>query len=125
MKYFLCFFCLLIFSCEGRKKNVHAENALDAGREFIDGCLKGDFDHAAFYMKTDPADQAQLENLKQAYFKLSESEKIQLGQASMIILQDSSINDTAHYIQYSNSYDTTKHVVYVSLNKDAWQVHFP
>ncbi len=125
MKFIWSLVFLLFLSCTSREKNPHAENALDAGREFIDGCLKGNFEHAAFYLKNDPADQARLKELKDHYFTLSESARTQLDQASIIILEDSTINDTAHYIQYSNSYDTTKQVILVSLNKDAWQVHFP
>jgi len=98
---------------------------LDAGREFIDGCLKGDFSQAAFYMKTDERNKAALDVLKKKYYSLSEAERTQLGQASIIILQDSTVNDTLHFLQFRNSYDTTQKIIFVSLNQDAWQVSQP
>lgn len=125
MKYLLIFIACLVCSCDNSPTYSHAENALDAGREFIDGCLKGDFRQAAFYMKTDEADKAALEVLKKKYYSFSEAERTQLGQASIIILQDSTVNDTLHFLQFRNSYDTTQKIIFVSLNQDAWQVSQP
>lgn len=121
---FLIIVCFFV-SCDSGPTYTHAENALDAGREFIDGCLKGDFRQAAFYMKTDGADKAALEVLQKKYYTYSEAERTQLGQASIIILMDSTVNDTMHFIQFKNSYDTTQKIIFVSLNKDAWQVSQP
>lgn len=125
MKNAFIFIACLFFSCDTGPTYAHAENALDAGREFIDGCLKGDFRQAAFYMKTDEADKAALEILKKKYYTYSEAERTQLGQASIIILLDTTVNDTMHLIQFRNSYDTTQKIIFVSLNKDAWQVSQP
>ncbi|MFZ1799279.1 MAG: hypothetical protein WAU24_05390 [Chitinophagaceae bacterium] len=125
MKYLLIFIACLVCSCDNSPTYSHAENALDAGREFIDGCLKGDFRQAAFYMKTVEADKAALEVLKKKYYSFSEAERTQLGQASIIILQDSTVNDTLHFLQFRNSYDTTQKIIFVSLNQDAWQVSQP
>ncbi|MEO7209535.1 MAG: hypothetical protein ABIY35_01210 [Chitinophagaceae bacterium] len=115
----------MILSCESSPTFSHAENALDAGREFIDGCLHGDFRQASFYMKNDDADKAALDVLKKKYYTFSEAERTQLGQASIIILQDSTVNDTLHLIQFRNSYDTTQKIILVYLNQDAWQVSQP
>lgn len=125
MKYILILISSLFFSCVNSPTYSHAENALDAGREFIDGCLKGDFSQAAFYMKPDEIDKAALDVLKKKYYSFSEAERTQLGQASIIILQDSTINDTLHFLQFRNSYDTTQKIIFVSLNQDAWQVSQP
>lgn len=125
MKYILILISCIIFSCDSSPTYSHAENALDAGREFIDGCLKGDFRQAAFYMKIDEADKAALDVLKKKYYSFSEAERTQLGQASIIILQDSTVNDTLHFLQFRNSYDTTQKIIFVSLNQDAWQVSQP
>ncbi|MBS1729962.1 MAG: hypothetical protein JSS67_04200 [Bacteroidetes bacterium] len=124
-KIILITFTFFFFSCENSPTFPHAENALDAGREFIDGCLKGEFRQAAFYMQNDTADQAALEALKKKYYTYSEAERTQLGQASIIILQDSTVNDTLHIIQFRNSYDTTNKMIFVALNQDAWQVSQP
>ena len=53
-KLFIPFFILICASCKSpNNEMVPAENGLDAGREFIDGCLKGDFIKADFYMLQD------------------------------------------------------------------------
>jgi len=49
-------FSSLIFalSCSNQQAVLlPAENSFDAGREFIDGTLKGDFQKASFYMLAD------------------------------------------------------------------------
>ena len=46
---------LLIAACSSPTKNfTPAENGLDAGREFIDACLKGDFSWVEDYKKLYP-----------------------------------------------------------------------
>ena len=45
MKYLILIASLVIVSCNsGKRQFPKAENALDAGREFIDATLKGDFE---------------------------------------------------------------------------------
>ena len=46
---------------------VPAENGLDAGREFIDACLKGDFERASFYMMDTKENKAILDNIEKEY----------------------------------------------------------
>src|SRR6266540_2671012 len=53
LRFVIVIFCCAILCYCNAKKYSKAENALDAGREFIDGCLKGDFEKAAFYMLDD------------------------------------------------------------------------
>src|SRR4051794_17113724 len=97
------FYCALFYSCN--QKYSKAENALDAGREFIDGCLKGDFDKAAYYMLDDAQNKKLLLEQKRNYEGKSKEEKQEYGQASIIINEDATINDSTHIINYQNSYD--------------------
>ena len=54
MRLFSLFVLAFAISCSSKKVALlPAENAFDAGREFIDGNLKGDFQKAAFYMIAD------------------------------------------------------------------------
>lgn len=99
-----------------------AENPLDAAREFIDACLKGDFDKADFYMLQDNENNAQLEKLKVTYRSRSASEKAAYNDANIVILEDSAVNDTTEIINYKNSYDNIARKARVIQRNGVWQV---
>src|SRR6476660_7394434 len=114
------FYCAVLCSCD--QKYSKAENALDAGREFIDGCLKGDFDKAAYYMLDDTQNKELLLEQKRNYDGKSKQEKQEYSQASIIINEDATINDSTHIINYQNSYDRIGRKVKVILYNDTWLV---
>jgi hypothetical protein len=121
MKWLLlvCISTILFLSCNSYPK---AENPLDAAREFIDACLKGDFDKANFYMLQDDENNAQLKKLKAAYSSRSSSEKAQYNDANIVILEDSAVNDTTEIINYKNSYDNIARKARVIQRDGNWQV---
>jgi hypothetical protein len=116
------FCCAVLYSCD--QKYSRAENALDAGREFIDGCLKGDFDKAAYYMLDDAQNKELLLEQKRSYEGKSKEEKQEYSEASIIINEDATINDSTHIINYQNSYDKVGRKVKVILNNSKWLVDF-
>ena len=116
------FYCAVLCSCS--EKYSKAENALDAGREFIDGCLKGDFDKATYYMLDDTQNKKLLLEQKRNYDGKSKQEKLEYSQASIIINEDATINDSTHIINYQNSYDKIGRKVKVILNNSKWLVDF-
>lgn len=122
----LCFCFLLIcftLSCDTKQKDYSAaENAFDAGREFIDAALKGDFEKAAFYMKDDAANKQVLLKQKNDYTASATVIKEEYRQASIIIAQDSTINDTVHIISYANSYDRKSKMLKVIFTNKTWLV---
>src|SRR6478752_8734662 len=97
------FYCAVLCSCN--QKYAKAENALDAGREFIDGCLKGDFDKASYYMLQDDENKSLLLQQKRNYNAKSKTDKQEYNNASIIIYEDATVNDSTHVINYQNSYD--------------------
>jgi len=119
----IIFFCCVIFSCT-EKHYTKAENALDAGREFIDGCLKGDFDQASYYMVQDDQNKSLLLQQKRNYDAKSKEEKQQYNTASIIIYEDATLNDSTHVINYQNSYDKVGRKVRVVLQNNTWLVDF-
>ena len=116
------FYCAVLCGCN--QKYSKAENALDAGREFIDGCLKGDFDKAGYYMLDDAQNKKLLLEQKRNYDGKSKQEKQEYSQASIIINEDATINDSTHIINYQNSYDRIGRKVKVILHNDTWLVDF-
>jgi hypothetical protein len=117
-------FCGVLFFCCNVKKYSRAENALDAGREFIDGCLKGDFDKASYYMLQDTENNSLLLQQKKNYDAKSKQEKQEYSSASIIIYEDATLNDSTHIINYQNSYDKTGRKVKVIFHNNTWMVDF-
>lgn len=117
------FCCTALFSCH-TKEFPKAENALDAGREFIDGCLKGDFDKAAFYMVKDSSNNSLLLAQKRNYNTKSSADKQAYHDASIIIYEDATLNDSTHIINYRNSYDNVGRKVKVIYRDNTWLVDF-
>lgn len=125
MKYGIAFlFALILTSCGNDKNYLKAENALDAGREFIDATLKGDFDKAAFYMVQDSRNNDLLLKQKNSYGTKSDAEKKDYHEASITIFEDAVLNDTTHIINFQNSYDKIGRKVKVILRNDTWRVDF-
>jgi hypothetical protein len=117
------FFLFILFnSCNTNKKFTKAENALDAGREFIDGCLQGDFEKAQYFMLTDDANNQYLQQEKKSLDQKNAEIKKQLKESSIIINEDAVVNDSIHIINYKNSFDKNPHALKVVLRNKVWQV---
>ena len=116
---------VLLCNCNDKVNYPKAENAFDAGREFIDGCLKGDFDKAAFYMINDDKNNDLLLTQKRNFNDKSKAEQQQYHDASIIINEDATLNDSTHIIiNYQNSFDKTGRKVKVILRNGVWLVDF-
>jgi len=125
MKFITAIAFSIIFCCCSNEKNYpKAENALDAGREFIDGCLKGDFERAAFYMTGETRNKELLQAQQKNYNEKSKNEKQEYYNASIIINEDAVLNDSTHIINYRNSFDKTARKVKVVLQNNQWLVDF-
>lgn len=115
---------LMVVTSACREKYTTATDALDAGRQFIDACLKGDFDRASFYMVQDAENQKDLLKIKRDYLAKSEDQRLQYENASLIILEDATLNEETHIINYQNSYDKITRKVKVKKLNGVWQVDF-
>lgn len=127
MKVFKQFACCIAFticllSCF--QQYPAATTPLEGGREFIDGCLKGDFRKAAAYMTDDAENQKDLLKIKRDYDGKSEDQKHNYATASIIINEDATLNDTLHIINYKNSYDQFARKVKVVQRNGKWLVDF-
>ncbi|OIR01164.1 hypothetical protein GALL_167970 [mine drainage metagenome] len=125
MKYLLLFTIIIFTSCgSGTHQFAKAENSLDAGREFIDAILKGNFEKANFYMLNDEANKKLLLEYQTKYNLQSREEKLGLNQSEIIILQVEDISDKETIINYSNSFDKIKHKIKVINKNGDWFVDF-
>jgi len=111
MKYILL--SIFIFTaCRSNDGFSKAEDAQDAGREFIRASLDGDYRKALFYLYKDSTNTnvMLLDKWKASYNRLPSEEKMEFKDANIWAIRIEDVNDsTVNYI-YTNSYrpsDTT------------------
>jgi hypothetical protein len=126
MKYLLIVLSLLLFSCTNEADEYHPpENALDAGREFIQQSLKGKFITAGKYMLQDKENQYWLSKWNEEFNKISEQEKASYGKASINISEvTDAIPDSVTIISFSNSFKKTPQKIKVIKYNEEWKVDF-
>ncbi len=96
------------------------ENAFDAAREFISAKQKGDFKRASFYVLPAENKENLVNRLQQQYQQLPGEEKFELHEASIIIDEDQTINDSVHIILYKDSYTRQSHRLKVVFRNERW-----
>jgi len=123
MKTFLLFTAIIFTACNGKQQDYHkAENALDAGREYIHSCLQGDFLKAAFYLLPDEKNTQLLKEVEKVYREKDKEGRQQFRLASININEVMDLNQTTTIIKYSNSFDKLPHTIQVIKQNGAWLV---
>ena len=87
-----------------------AEDAQDAGRQFIRATLDGDHQKARFYLLKDTTNLLLIERQQQNYGKLNREEKRARRESNINPLAIQKVNDSTTSYKYYNSYnpkDTT------------------
>ena len=112
-----------LFSCKSGPAYKKAEDAQDAGREFIRASLDGDYKKARFYMLNDPDNILLIDKQEANYRQLTNEEKNRYREASIrplaIQKETDSITNYTYY-QTSNPKDTT--TIRVVLQNGEWLV---
>lgn len=124
MKYAVCLALLFAFfcSCSSEPGFTPADNALVAAQQFLGGCLKGDFKQAAYYIKGDSVNSAQLAKLKEAYFHNNSDQRVEYRSSNTVIENDEVLSPEEEVITYHNSYDkVTRKLKSVKTDK-GWKV---
>ena len=98
-------------ACSGNENYPKAEDAMDAGREFIRASLDGDMKKANFYLLKDSTNQMIFDKWKyDVYNKLSPEERTNYRQANILTVKIDKVDDSTVNFTYSNTYkskDTT------------------
>lgn len=98
-------------SCSGEKTYKKAEDAEEAGREFIRASMDGDMKKAQFYLLADSVNQMLFDTWKfNTYNKLSQEERTNYQQANILPVHIEKLNDSTVSYSYTNTYknqDTT------------------
>ena len=117
---------LLLFGCKSKEEQFHEpENALDAGREFIQLSLQGKFNSADRYMLPDNDNKFWLDKWSKDFSKITEQEKASFAKASINIAEVADVvPDSVTVIVFSNSYKKTPQKVKVVKYNGQWRVDF-
>ena len=113
-----------MLSCGTDSSLTPAEDAQDAGREFIRASLDGNMRAAEFHLLKDSSNIMLFEKWKKDYYnKLSTEERVSFKNANILPIKIENENDSTVHYSFSNSYkksDTTT-VKIVRVN-GIWQV---
>ena len=107
---FLAISALLTFSCADNTRYTRAEDAQDAGREFIDASLDGDYARARFYLLKDSTNMLLIKQQQTNYEQLSAEIKRLNREAAIRPLEIRKENDSTTLYKYyhtANTKDTT------------------
>ncbi|MFT3824281.1 MAG: hypothetical protein QM731_10185 [Chitinophagaceae bacterium] len=114
---------LAAVACNQQKGYQKAEDAQDAGRQFIEASLQGNYEKARFYLLKDSVNLLMLDKQESNYQHLSDKEKKDYQESSIRPIEIKPIDSvTTSYTYYhtSNTKDTTTLRI-VKVN-DAWLV---
>ena len=100
---------LLAAACNDSHTFKKAEDATDAGRQFIRASLDGNAEKASAYLYTDSTNKMMFTKWKQDYDHMSPDEQQKYKDAEIRIIDIHAINDSTTSFTYANSYknDTT------------------
>ena len=101
---------IFLLSCRGAGDYEKAEDAQDAGRQFIRASLDGDYEKAKFYLLKDTINLQLIEQQQKNYRQLNSFEKKEHQDANIRMLELKNLNDTLTSYKYLNTYnikDTT------------------
>jgi hypothetical protein len=109
-------FCFLIFitACHAGKTFNKAEDAQDAGRQFIRASLDGDYEKAKFYLLNDSVNLLLISKWQQGFEKMDRETRQQYRDANILPISIQTINYSLTSYTFSNSFrrdTTTVHIV--------------
>ena len=116
--------CTIVFACNSNSDYPKPQNALDAGRGFIENSLKGHFETAKKYMIQDKENLYWLNKVSTDYNNMTEQDKAGFSNSSININEVADVTDSVTVINYSNSYKKRAQKVKVVNQNGDWLVDF-
>ncbi len=100
---------LWLAACNNETSFRKAEDAQDAGREFIRASLDGNYDKARFYLFADSTNEMLLNKWRKDFDQLNPESKSKYKEANILPINIQTQNDSVTSYTYANSYkkDTT------------------
>lgn len=109
-KFILPLALLAFTACNDSHTFKKAEDAQDAGTEFIRASLDGNYEKASFYLYADSTNKMMFAKWKKDYDRMSPDEQQKYKDASILPFDIHSVNDSLTLYTFANSYkkkDTT------------------
>ena len=122
--FFVAFISLFFIACNQSAKTIKNSDPLDAGREFIDASLRGDYEYAKKYLLTDSTNQMYFERFVDFDEKKPTVDKEGYKNANIIINSTENISDSVTIINYSNTYKKEPAKLKLIKKSNAWWVDF-
>lgn len=114
---------LLLAGCRAGGGYEKADDAQDAGRQFIRASLEGDHPRARFYMLKDTTNLLMLERQQRDYEQLSSEEKKRHRESNIRPVSIRKVNDSTTTYEYFNTYNTKDTTTITIVRKDGdWLV---
>lgn len=115
---------LFLVACNQSSKTKKNSDPLEAGREFIDASLKGDYDYAKLYLLPDSLNLMYFDRFIEFDNKKSSAEKNGYKDANIIIDSTQNISDSVSIINYSNTYKKEPSKIKLVKKNNEWLVDF-
>jgi hypothetical protein len=102
-------FIIFLFACHAGKTFDKAEDAQDAGRQFIRASLDGDYEKARFYLLDDSVNLLLIGKWQQGFDQMDKDTRQQYRDANILPIRIQTINDSVTTYTFSNTFrkDTT------------------
>lgn len=113
---------LLLAACGSSHSYKKAEDAQDAGREFIRASLDGDYEKASFFLYSDTTNQMLLDKWKKDYDRLDHEAQKKYRDADIMPLNIQTVNDSVTTYTYANTYKKDTTTIRVIRVKGDWLV---
>lgn len=119
---FLSCCIILIVSCHAGKTFNKAEDAQDAGRQFIRASLDGDYEKARFYLLNDSVNLLLISKWQQGFDQMDRDTRQQYREASILPISIRAINDSVTTYTFSNTFRKDTTTVHIVRLKGEWLV---
>jgi hypothetical protein len=113
---------ILIFSCHAGKTFDKAEDAQDAGRQFIRASLDGDYEKARFYLLNDSVNLLLISKWQEGFDQMDRDTRQQYREANILPINIRAINDSVTSYTFSNSFRKDTTTVHIVRKNGEWLV---
>ena len=115
-------FITFLIACHAGKTFTPAEDAQDAGRQFIRASLDGDYEKARFYLLSDSVNLILINKWQQDFDKLDRDTRQSYREASIIAINIKALNDSVTTFTFSNSFRKDTTTVHILRKDGEWLV---
>ncbi len=113
----------VIIGCSSPAKNFPpASSSIDAGRNYLQACLQGDFEKAVAYAATSETMKLQTTNIEKNYRNLDKEGRSSFRQASIIILDITDVDSLHTRMNFQYSLDKKPRQIEIEKKDGKWLV---